>query len=217
MEFVTYKKFYQQEQLNGIAEILTESGIEFIVTEDRESLDSLYGDKQFKQQYFIKLKKQDFDKADDILLERSGRVLDTVDKDHYLFTFTNEELFEIIVKPDEWNELDYLLALKILKERGQSVDIEKIKELKKERIKELAKPDEKNRGWIYAGYVFSFLGGLLGIFIGWHLSTFKKTLPNGERVYGYTTRDRTHGNRILFIGIVMLIFWLMARILLPEE
>lgn len=81
---------------------------------------------------------------------------------------------------------------------------------------ELAKPDQRNRGWIYAGYFFAFPGGLLGIFIGWHLSTFKKTLPNGEKVYGYNVKDRTHGNRILIIGLVMLVFWLAVRIIEAE-
>jgi hypothetical protein len=86
-------------------------------------------------------------------------------------------------------------------------------ELKKERLHELARPDENNTAWIYIGYICAFLGGLLGIFIGWHLSTFKKTLPDGQKVYGYTTKHRSHGNRILMLGIVMMIFWISFRII----
>lgn len=44
---------------------------------------------------------------------------------------------------------------------------------------------------------------MLGIFIGWFLTTYKKTLPNGERVYEYNENDRKQGRRILFIGIVI--------------
>jgi hypothetical protein len=213
MELVTYKKLIRPDQVDILVEILKKHGIDHTVTEDRESLDSLYGDKQFKRQYFLKIRKEDFDVVDKIFLRESDEPLEHVDKEHYLFTFSNEELYEILSKPDEWNEYDFLLAQKILKERGEPVDNEKIEDLKKERIRELSKPDEKNRVWIVIGYIFAFLGGLLGIFIGWHLSTFKKTLPNGEKIYEYNVRDRAHGNRILIIGIIMLILSILSRIL----
>jgi hypothetical protein len=217
MELATYKTFFEQERATALVDLLKENGIEVLVTEDRESLDSLYGQKQFRQQYFVKIKKDDFKKADSILIQRSADQLAEVDKDHYLFTFTNDELHDILSKPDEWSEFDYLLAQKILKDRGGHVSDEKIAALKDERMRELAKPDEKNRGWIYAGYVFAILGGLLGIFIGWHLSTFKKTLPNGETVHGYTVEDRAHGNRILIIGLFMFMFLLGLRIFGGED
>ena len=202
MSRVTYRKFFEPEQANALIEILKQNGIEYEVAEDRESLDSLYGDKQFKQQYFIKIKQADFAAVDNILLSNSREHLDTVEKDHYLFSFTNQELYDILSKQDEWSEFDVLLAQQILKERGEVVDSKKITQLKEQRIQELAKPDETTSKWIFAGYLLAFLGGLLGIFIGWHLRTFKKTLPNGERVYGYNVRDRTDGNRILFIAVI---------------
>ncbi len=46
----------------------------------------------------------------------------------------------------------------------------------------------------------------MGVFIGHHLNTAKKTLPNGERVYVYNAEDRSHGKWIYFIGIVMFLF-----------
>src|SRR6187431_3066642 len=42
---------------------------------------------------------------------------------------------------------------------------------------------------------------------GWHLRTFKKTLPNGQRIYVYTTEDRKHGLTMMILGIVMLVVW----------
>ena len=166
----------------------------------------------FKQQFYVKLKKDDFKKADSLLLDESAKELENVDKDHYLYAFTDEELFDILSKPDEWNEFDYQLSQQILKERGKVINADTIDLLRKQRINELAKPEEGQRNWIYAGYLFAMLGGLLGIFIGWHLSTFKKTLPNGERVYGHTQDDRRHGKRIFIIGLIMFIVWVAVKI-----
>ena len=212
MEFRTYKTFYEKERVDALAQILSDNGIEFELIQDRESLDSLYGDKLFNQQFFVKLKKDDFKKADSLLFDESEKELDNVDKDHYLYNFTDEELFDIISKPDEWNEFDYQLSQRILKDRGKVINSDTIDLLKRQRLNELAKPEAGQRNWIYAGYLFALLGGLLGIFIGWHLSTFKKTLPNGERVFGHTENDRLQGRRILIIGLVMFVIWVTIRI-----
>lgn len=215
MEFVTYKKYNEQERVESLIKIFKEQGIDFEIAEDRDSLDSLYGSNHLTKYYYVKIKQNDFAKADSILLTLSEKELETVDKDHYLYSFTDQELFEILSKPDEWNEFDYQLSKKILKERGKEINTETIELLKKQRISDLSKPDEGHRSWMYAGYVFALLGGLLGIFIGWHLSTFKKTLPNGQRVYGYTENDRKHGNRILIIGLIM--FFISVTIRLATE
>jgi hypothetical protein len=96
MELLVYKRFYEQEIAKGLTEVLAQNGIEFELTEDKESLDSLYGDKQFSKQYFVKIKGDDFRKVDSILHNLSEKELETVDKDHYLYGFTDEELFEIV-------------------------------------------------------------------------------------------------------------------------
>jgi hypothetical protein len=216
MKFLVYKKFNEQEKVTQLTEILAENGIAFEVTEDRESLDSLYGDKHFKKQYFVKINGEDFSRADSLLERLTENQLAAVDKDHYLFSFTDEELFDIVSKPDEWNDFDYQLAKKILKDRGKEINQGTIDLIKNQRLKELAKPEEGQKNWIYAGYLFAMLGGLLGIFIGWHLNTFKKTLPNGQQVYGYNSNDRKHGGRILLIGIVMFCVSVILRLAAME-
>lgn len=217
MEFVTYRKFYEQDQAQALADILQQHTIEYTITEDRESLDSLYGDKQFSRQYYVKIQQRDFEKADAILAELSAQQINSVDKEHYLFSFTNEELFEILAKPDEWNEFDYQLAQHILRERKIDINADTVQLLKKQRVKELAKPEDQGKTWIYAGYIFAILGGLIGIFIGWHLASFKKTLPSGERVYAFVKTDRSHGYRIVIIGIVMFIISTYIRLAIENS
>ena len=62
-------------------------------------------------------------------------------------------------------------------------------------------------GWIAFGYLCAFGGGAIGVFTGWHLMTLKKTLPDGRKVYVYSSNTRKHGQRILLIGIPSLIIW----------
>jgi hypothetical protein len=216
MEFLTYKKFYDQVDVDSVTSILNENGIEFQITQDRESLDSLYGDKQFSRQYFVKIKGSDFQKADSILLDISEKEISQVDKDHYLYSFTDDELIDILRRPDEWNEFDYRLSVKLLSDRGKEIDQKTIESFRQERIKDLSKQDDGDKLWTFLGYVFAVLGGLLGIFIGWHLMTFKKTIPNGQRIYAYTLTARGHGRRILIIGTIMFIVSIILRIATME-
>jgi hypothetical protein len=126
MGLLVYKRFYEKERATELTNILTENGIDFELNEDSENLDSLYGDKTFSKQYFVKINGNDFKKADSILLKLSEQEIETADKDHYLYGFTDEELFEIISKPDEWNPFDFQLSKKILRERGKGINQETI-------------------------------------------------------------------------------------------
>jgi len=211
MELVTYKKYFEQERVDALTQLLKENEIEFHVVEERESLDSLYGDKHFPKQFFIKIKQEDFTKADAVLKELSLKELANVSKDHYLFEFNDEELFEILSKPDEWNEFDVELAKKILSDRGKTIHEDTLLLLKNKRIKELAKPEERQRTLVYAGYFFALLGGIIGAFIGWHLWTYEKVLPNGQRTYGFLSEDRTHGKIIFIVGIILFVFYVFIR------
>lgn len=96
-------------------------------------------------------------------------LINEIDKDYYLFEFTNEELYEILLKSDEWSAFDYTLTQKILSERGKPVDSGLLHSLKKERLKELAKPEDNQHSWIIGGYLFAILGVFLGLII-WLLS-----------------------------------------------
>ena len=80
--------------------------------------------------------------------------------------FTDEELYDVLLKSDEWNKFDYTLAQKLLSDRGKSIDEELLNSLKKQRLEDLAKPDEGQKPWIIAGYFLALLGGFIGLIIG---------------------------------------------------
>ncbi|MFY8036838.1 MAG: hypothetical protein ACOVMQ_06705, partial [Cyclobacteriaceae bacterium] len=139
-----------------------------------------------------------------------------IEKDYYLYSFTDEELFDLISKQDEWSEMDFYLAKKILTERGKDVSESTIQLLKQQRLTTLSKPDETPKAWIYGGYFFAFLGGFLGILIGYSFWISKKIVPNGTKVPMYSNEVRLHGFRIMIIGIIMFFLILMVRIVTAD-
>ena len=202
-EYPIFRKFPTLEQAIELRDLLKENDIESILDDNVPSVDITFSGSTLNNQIEIRIKQSDFEKAESILEKDAENLIEQIDNDYYLFEFTNEELYEILLKSDEWSAFDYTLAQKILTQRGKPFDNDLLKSLKNERLKALAKPEGNQKPWIIGGYFFSVLGGFLGLIIGYFLWTSKKTLPNGKKVYSYSETDRKHGKYIFYIGLII--------------
>lgn len=212
-EFITFQKFNDQNSASELGDFFKEKKLEYVLEDNSLSFDPTFANNGFGKEFCIKLRQSDFEKGNALLFEKSEGESIEIEKDYYLLSFTDKELFELIAASDEWSQFDVSLAKRLLKERGKEISSDEIKKIKIKRIEELSKPEEGQNTYIILGYIFAFLGGFLGMFIGWHLSTFKKTLPNGDRIYAYSENDRKQGNRILKISIMFFVIWLLYRFL----
>ncbi|MBF6640108.1 hypothetical protein IVB69_01315 [Flavobacterium sp. J49] len=211
--YSVFRKYPTIEQAKELESLLNENNIVSQIVDNIAPVDSSFSGSTLQNQFEIKIQLSDFEKAEKILDKNAENLIDLVDSNHYLFDFTDDELYEILLKADEWNELDHKLAQKILIQRGKSIDADLLKALKRQRLESLAKPEENQKPWIIAGYIFAILGGLLGIFIGYSLWTSKKSLPNGQKVYSYNEKDRVHGKNIFYIGLILLTFYIILRVI----
>ncbi len=214
--FVTYQKYNQLEDAEELAALLKQHQIDYVIEDSSVQLDGVFSNNELGREYRVKLKKEDFEQAEALMVQLAERYINQVPKDYYMFTFSKEELLEVIARSDEWSKLDYLLALKLLDERRIRYTKEDLEKIKQERILELSAPEQNQGLMVVTGYILSFLGGLGGIWIGWRLNTHKKTLPDGSRAYTYSADDRKHGSTIFILGICALIFWVVMRILISR-
>jgi hypothetical protein len=212
--FVTYRKFIFKDDALDLIEILKENNIDYVLDDNSSRLDSSFGNDDNTKQFVLKIEKENFERVEELEEKSISKSLDNVDKNYYLFESSDEDLIEIVLKKEEWNKFDYLLAQKILKERGKEINQDLIKAINKRRVEDL-KTEEASPKWlIFIGYLFSILGGFIGIFIGLYLMNYKKTLPNGETIYGFGKEDRNSGKNVFICSIMGIIFWLVVRILL---
>jgi len=205
-QFEIFQSFNDAELARLIAEKIKENDIEFIIDKSKPLLDTSFIDTSIQRHIHIKLQRKDFEKGHKALEDFYKTQLDNVDNDYYLFTFSNDELREIISKQDEWGYFDYQLAQKILKDRGHEIEHDALNKIKENRIKELAQPEKASRLLIFFGYCFIPFGVIVGFLIGRHLFYNKRTLPNGQIAFFYRETDRKHGNRIMIVsGFIFLI------------
>lgn len=211
--FVEFQRFSSKTELQKVIKILAENNIEYIIEDVSVNLEPVLSSNKLGLEFLLKIEQVNFEKANKILDEFYSFEIDEIENDYYLFSFSDDELLEVIIKSDEWNKFDVKLAQKILRLKGKGLSNLEIGKIRAQRIIELSKPEKKQSIWIFVGYISSILGGFLGIFIGWHLLTFKKTLPNGNRIYNYSNEDRKHGNQILILGILSIIIWILINII----
>lgn len=210
--FLTFQTFIDIGLANEVADKLKQNNIDFRIEKTTPILDAAFIDTSLNPEIAIKLQANDFLSAYKALAAYYQNQIDNVPNDYYLFNFTNEELKEILRKPDEWGSFDYQLATKLLNDRGQEVNAEIAEKLKDERIQELSKPEKASRIFVFFGYFFIPFGVIVGILMGRHLLNSKKVLPNGQTVYTYRHEDRKHGNRIITNGTIVLVIAIIGRI-----
>ncbi len=227
----TFHLFQDEAIAMEFAEVLNSSGIECRIASTPRILDNQIAGVDSTPDYSLKIKAEDFERANNILDAFFEKQLAEVDKDYFIFSFSTEELKDVIKKPDEWGRLNYLLAKKILAERGHTISEDALGKLKQERKKELSVTESPGIflyiiAWflIFGSLVFlinqrfreeDFIRPFMSIFsffIGRHIYNFKKIMPDGESLYGYHEKDRSHGLVIRYIALVIIMISLLRLI-----
>lgn len=145
-----------------------------------------------------------------------------------LGNFSDEELLEILQKQDEWNPENVILAQKILESRGKAYSDEDLKRFFDERVEVLRKPAAVKKSSVLLAFFgvvlslsldagnFLFLGckdylyallvsgfcACLSFIAGLNWSYRKKRLPNGEKVFAFSSGSR----KTAFVELVLSAF-----------
>lgn len=200
-ELLVFRSFYTEEEAISLMEFFKEKGIDCSVVKFRPILDKVYVGINYDREFHVRIKGYEFSNANEMLDRHIDQHISEIGEDYYLHSFTNNELLEIIEKPDEWNNQDIVISKKILRDRGVTITDKEVAEKKLSRIKSLEKPDTENAVFIFLGYFFS-LFAFFGIGFALLVLNLKKTLPDGRKVFLYDTGTRGHGKNMLIIASI---------------
>ena len=203
-----YKLYYNREQAEAVGAVLGEAGIAYEIIGTRKPFDPSYAFNNVDPDVNLMLRAEDFSQANEVLKQFYAKQAETVDPHYYLFHFTDKELLDIIRKQDEWGAFDVALAKQILGDRGIPITQEADAISTRQRIVELAQPEDAPLWMFIAGYVLAFIGGFGGFVMGRLLSA-TKVLPNGQRVPVYTKSDYAHGRVLMVIGGLLFVTYIL--------
>jgi len=214
MAFQTYQSFASNEDAQQLIGILIDNNVEFKLEKNEPDINPIFVGTLTSFDVLVKIEESDFEKVNELFKKTESVRLEDVDPSHYMFNFTQEELMEVISKPDEWNNYDYQIAKLLLLKNGTSVTDVMETGIRKKRKEELNRFKEINVAWIIFGYISSFLGGVVGIAIGIYIWRTSKTLPDGTKHYTFSESNRAHGKAITIIGIIVFFMFSIARVYL---
>ena len=202
-KFLQFQKYNDPALAKTIGERLAAAGIQYELESQPQHLDPVFLGNTPEFSIDLKIAPEDFIRARAVLEAYYEAHLQNVDPSYYLFDFTDQELLDILAKPDEWGVFDYVLAQKLLIERGHSITHEFTEDLKAKRLRELAEFDDP------ASLGGSPLG-LGGAVSGYILATQKKILPDGSEVPAYSPRVRKRRRMVFIIAVFVLVVTLWA-------
>ncbi|GAB3635015.1 hypothetical protein GCM10027422_06050 [Hymenobacter arcticus] len=213
-DFRDFQTFASADAAQPLLALLARQGILARTAADngQVAFDPSFANNQLTSKFIVKLQLADFEPASQLLADLNQHAISQADPNHYLFSFSDEELFDLLVKPDEWSSFDVALAGQLLRQRGRDVSPDTLRLLRQHRVADLAQPDKNHKIWILGGYLSALLGGFFGLLIGWQLYFHRRQLPDGRRVYAYSATDRVHGLRILVLAIIMLLVVVSVRV-----
>ncbi|MBF9237836.1 hypothetical protein I2I05_10560 [Hymenobacter sp. BT683] len=211
-KFLPYQSFASEIVAQPLLELLERHSFPVETGWAKPDFDVSMANNATDTRFVVRLHQADFERAHQVEDEENEALIVHAAPDHYLFSFSDEELFDILVKPDEWNSYDVSLARHILRQRGREVSPDTVQLLRRHRVAEMAKPEPSQKAWIMAGYLFAVFGGIVGMLIGWHLHNHKKPLPDGTQVLAFSALDRAHGFRILLLGLFGLLLSILGQV-----
>ncbi len=209
------RKVSSLDEAESIVHALDLKGIPAEMILDGGIVDPIFIGDTPSNKYEILVKEEDKEDADKIFWEWAEESIRQIPENYHLFEYSNSELKQILVESTEWNELDVLLAEKILRDRKVEIDRSEIDENREQRKQDMAKPQSGQEGWIVIGYIFALLGGFVGLLLGYSLWKAKKRMPDGEKTYAYAAPVRKHGQIIFFIALAF--FTLSTLILILQS
>jgi len=225
--YLTFQEFINAEDAEEMAVKLRQQGIPVIIEKNPDLLGQELIGRQYNSFVALKIPGEKFVEAQQALITNTSVDIDSVDKNYMLFSLSNEELMDVIAKPDEWGAYNYNLAHLILNQRSVSIDEQHVGTLQKEHIDVLSQQRTVDITWLFLGYFFSGIGiiaglvdpsllllvygismlpGILGIIMGAVVLLTKKTLPDGRSIMSYNAKTRRHGTIMVVIGILSILF-----------
>lgn len=207
MEFKTFMSFPNRSQVDAIVTVLNENSIPYKLQDTSKDFDVTFSNDSLKHTFLIMLLETDFEKANQFIEEKIPFDDQIIESNHPFYTFTIEELTEVVKNYDEWFPSDVKLAKKLLSEKDVEVSNESIQQHQEKKLLQSQQPEKTSLITIAMGYTFCALGGLAGIGIALYLLLGKRKLANGERVYLFSRNDRNHGLAMLVLGLIGLLIF----------
>ena len=108
--FKTFKTYPNVKEAKEVKRFLNENNVTSLLRDNFDCLDNI---NIGQNTYELQVKASHFDTAVKLLEERCEKMAEQVEGGHYLCSYTNSKLYDILITKDEREVFEYKLAKKI--------------------------------------------------------------------------------------------------------
>jgi hypothetical protein len=212
--FKEYLRFPDIQKATEYTSVLDKHNIPYQLDDSskRMKIISVAIDDPWSDQYILKLMESDFENAEKVFNEELDNEVKQVTHEHYLYSFADKDIIDVIANQSDWTKEEVKLAMKIANERKLDLSAQSIKGAKI--IKE-EKPQLKSTIKTAAGsfWVIAMFSILNSIFIRKEVNFHLPGLVITELFETATAKVYGGYNRVGFIAclFISVIFFLFAR------
>ena len=166
-EFIDYQTFSNLDEASNLIEVLNKNQIQFEIDDSTLHFDVVpQNTNPMENRVVLKIRAEDRERVEKIF--QSDTEKDFI-FDHYLLSFSDNDIIDIIVNPEEWTEEEIALAKKISKQRNLKPTAEQVKSLRKDtdKVKEQIKKENSVVGgatWFSIIAFYSITTSLIVLF-----------------------------------------------------
>lgn len=134
-KYVEYSRFPNLSSAQELIKSLESNQIHFELDDTALRFDISAKDiNPIDNQLIIRIKEADFERVNLLTTNKSMKAEVTSDSDHYLHSFSDNDIIDVIVNQDDWTPNEVELAKKISNQRNLKPTAELIKALRNEKI-----------------------------------------------------------------------------------
>ncbi len=214
--FIDYKKIPSDDSAKDLILLLEKNKIHFEI-EDRSQRFSLVDDPT-DDFFIVRIKVEDFKTVDELVQVQSKSEVDLLGDDHYLHTFSNEDIIDTIANPEDWSRAEIKLAKNIAQQRKIDLSIKKLNKFKQKNIDENNKKAGKllknTSNWFILIAIFSVINSVFLVVelpIKFTLGLGISEFTNGILLAFTGKMGLLNIVVTVFISLIYVVFWYLAR------
>ncbi|MBN2728325.1 MAG: hypothetical protein JXR53_03795 [Bacteroidales bacterium] len=195
---------YEKDMADTVYALLKRNDIDCKLISAKSNIESAYGASN-SNSYEITVDEKDEIEALEII-----SLLDIPsDQKIDIESYSDEEIKDIILNPDEWHESFVDKAQKIAKTRNIDIQEKEVYDNLNHKLDAIIEGKQAGTGLRIFIWIFAFTGGLFGIIGGLALWLGKAKAFDGKRYYYYNNASRKEGQLIFGVALTSVIVQLI--------
>ncbi len=199
--WIVLGEYLDKDALVKTEAILSGNQIQYQIQTPESHLNSALG-QGTSQPFIIEVQEDQYESARQLVFSYDD---ESATQEMSMSDYSEEELKEMVLNPDDWHPDFVSGAKKELSKRGTEVNEADVKKTRDDKISQDKAGTEPKKALFYVMWLLALAGGYIGLIAGYYYWQGKARGTDGNRYYIYTKKYRTLGSYMFLSGLISIL------------